>query len=39
VIKAADGKLAVTTNWEWLGQCRERPLAKQASGKKITPET
>jgi hypothetical protein len=38
VIKAADGKLAVTIDWEWFEQYRERPLAKQASGKKITPE-
>ena len=38
VIKAADGKLAVTIDWEWFEQYRERLLAKQASGKKITPE-
>jgi hypothetical protein len=38
VIKAADGKLAVTIDWEWFEQHRERLLAKQASGKKITPE-
>ena len=38
VIKAADGKLAVTVDWEWFEQYRERLLAKQASGKKITPE-
>jgi hypothetical protein len=38
VIKAAEGKLAVTIDWEWLEQYRERLLAKQASGKKIIPE-
>ena len=38
VIKAADGKLAVTIDWEWFEQHRERLLARQASGKKITPE-
>jgi hypothetical protein len=38
VIKAADGKLAVTIDWEWFEQYRERLLAKRASGKKIIPE-
>ena len=38
MIKAADGKLAVTIDWEWFEQYRERLLTKQASGKKITPE-
>jgi hypothetical protein len=38
VTKAADGKLAVMTDWEWFKQYRERLLAKQASGKKIIPE-
>jgi hypothetical protein len=38
VIKAADGKLAVTIDWEWFEQYREHLLAKQAPGKKIIPE-
>jgi hypothetical protein len=38
VIKAADGKLAVTIDWEWFDQYREQLLAnKQASGKKTAP--
>jgi hypothetical protein len=36
VIKAADGKLAVTIDWKWFEQYRGQLLAKQASGKKIT---
>jgi hypothetical protein len=38
VIKAADGKPAVTIDSEWFEKYRERLLTKQASGKKITPE-
>jgi hypothetical protein len=38
VIKAADGNLAVTIDWEWFEQYRERLPTKQASDKKIIPE-
>jgi hypothetical protein len=35
VVKAAEGKLAVTIDWEWLEQYRERLLAKQACLKEV----
>jgi hypothetical protein len=38
MIKAADGKPAVTIDSEWFEKYRERLFAKQASGKNIIPE-